>query len=56
VLVSEKYEALLEGIITLLREYALDTVCLNVPDSTFSDKALWRFLQQGILPTSALIA
>ncbi len=50
VLVSEKYEALLEGIITLLKEYALDTVCLNVPDSTFSDKAFRRFLQQGILP------
>src|SRR5215469_3092736 len=35
-LVSEKYEALLEGIITLLKEYALDTICLNVPDSLLS--------------------
>lgn len=50
VLVSEKYEALLEGIVTLLKEHALDTVCLNVPDSTFSDKALQRFLQQNIIP------
>ena len=50
VLISEKYEALLEGIITLLKEYALDTICLNVPDSTFSDKALRRFLQRDIIP------
>jgi hypothetical protein len=50
VLVSEKYEAFLERIITLLKEYALDTVCLNIPDSTLSDKALRRFLQQDILP------
>jgi hypothetical protein len=49
VLVSEEYEGLLEGIIKLLKEYALDTVCLNVPDSTFSDKALRKFLQQSIL-------
>jgi len=48
-LVSDKYEGLLEGIVTLLREYAVDTVCLNVPDSTFSDKALRRFLQEDIL-------
>jgi len=50
VLVSEKYEPLLEDIIALLKEYALVTVCLNIPDSTFSDKALRRFLQQNILP------
>jgi len=56
VLVSEKYEGLLEGIVTLLREYAVDTVCLNVSDSTLSDKALRRFLQDDILATSALIA
>jgi hypothetical protein len=49
VLVSEKHEALLEGIVTLLKEYAVDTVCLNVPDPTFSDKALRTFLQQDIL-------
>lgn len=48
-LVSEKHEALLEGIVTLLKEYAVDTVCLNVPDPTFSDKALRTFLQQDIL-------
>jgi hypothetical protein len=50
VLVSEKYEGVLKGIVTLLREYVVDTVCLNVPDSTLSDKALRRFLQQDILP------
>jgi len=50
VLRSEKYESLLERMVTLLKEYAVDTICLNVPDSTFSDKALRRFLRQGILP------
>jgi len=50
VLVSEKYESLLQYILTLLKEYGVDTICLNVPDSTFSDKALRRFLRQHILP------
>jgi len=49
VLVSEKYEAVLEDIARLLKDYAVDTVCMNVPDSTFSDKALRTFLQQNIL-------
>ncbi len=49
-LVSEEYQALLAGILRLLKEYAVDTVCLNVPDSTFSDKALRPFVQQDILP------
>jgi hypothetical protein len=50
VLVSKKYEGLLEDIITLLKESAVDTVCLNVSDSTLSDMALRRFLKQDILP------
>lgn len=50
VLISEEYEAMLEGIIALLKEYAIDTICLNVPDSTFSDKAIRRFLQRYIFP------
>jgi hypothetical protein len=50
VLVSEKFEGLLQGIVTLLKEYAVDTLCLNVPDSTFSDEALRKLLQQDILP------
>src|SRR5262249_2792799 len=43
VLVSEEYEDLLGGIIGLLKEYAVDTVCLNVQDSTFSNKAYRGF-------------
>jgi len=49
VLVSRKYESLLVRIVKLLKEYGVDTVCLNVPDSTFSDRALKLFLQDGIL-------
>jgi hypothetical protein len=50
VLLSEKYEAVLEDVVRLLKEYQVNTVCLNVPDSTFSDKALRTFLQKDILP------
>ena len=49
VLLSEKNEALLKGVVSVLKEYAVDTVCLNVSDSTFSDRALRAFLQHGIL-------
>jgi len=33
----------------LLKENRVDTICLNVPDSTFSDRALMLFLREGIL-------
>jgi hypothetical protein len=49
VLVSEEYQALLVRIVQLLKEYGVDTVCLNVPDSTFSDRTLRLFLQENIL-------
>jgi len=50
VLLSDEYESLLESIVMLLKEYAVDTICLNVPDSSFSNKALRWFLRQDILP------
>jgi hypothetical protein len=53
-LLSEKNESLLEQIVTLLKVHAVDTICLNVPDSTFSDKALRRFVRQDILPHVAV--
>src|SRR5215475_4092200 len=49
-LVSEKHDALLGPIVALLKQHAVNTVCLNVPDSTFSDRALRLFLNNGILP------
>jgi hypothetical protein len=49
VLLSEKYDALLVRIATLLGEHTVDTICLNVPDSTFSDRVLRLFLEDGIL-------
>jgi hypothetical protein len=49
VLLSEKYDALLDRIATALKEHTVDTICLNVPDSTFSDRALRLFLKNGIL-------
>jgi hypothetical protein len=49
-LVAPQYERLLDSIIRLLNDYEVETVCLNVPDQTFTDGALRRFLQHGILP------
>jgi len=49
VLLSEKYDALLVRIAILLTEHTVDTICLNVPDSTFSDRVLRLFLSDGIL-------
>ena len=49
-LVAQEHEPLLDGIVKLLTNYAVDTVCLNVPNETFSNAALRRFLQNGILP------
>jgi hypothetical protein len=49
VLVSPKREAVLEGIAKLLEQYHVDTVCLNVPDSTFSNPVLRTLLQHGII-------
>jgi hypothetical protein len=46
---SDKYDALLARIVSLLKENRVDTICLNVPDSTFSDGALELFLREGIL-------
>lgn len=49
VLLSEEYAVLLVRIATLLRENIVDTICLNVPDSTFSDRVLKFFLEDNIL-------
>ena len=48
-LTSDKYGTLLAQMVSLLRQNRVDTMCLNVPDSTFSDRALARFLREGIL-------
>lgn len=49
VLVSEKYQELLDRVVKLLKDYEVDTVCLNVPDQTFSDRILRLLLQENIL-------
>ncbi|HEU5401780.1 MAG TPA: hypothetical protein VFU86_10515 [Terriglobales bacterium] len=49
VLTSDKYGTWLARIVSLLKENRVDTICLNVPDSTFSDRALALFLREGIL-------
>jgi len=48
-LISDKYEKLLAGIRKLLKDNKIDTVCLNVPNGTFSDGSLKYFLSDGII-------
>jgi hypothetical protein len=49
-LISERFEELLHAIKKTLVEHRVDTVCLNVPDNTFSDQALAFFLEDEIIP------
>lgn len=46
---SEHYD-LLRKIKKTLIDYEIDTICLNVPDHTFSDNALVYFLEDRIIP------
>ena len=49
-LLSDQYEKLLSDIRKTLKDNRVDTVCLNVPDNTMSDKTLGFFLIEKILP------
>jgi hypothetical protein len=49
-LLSPGHESLLHPVRELLKEYSVDTVCLNVPDRTFSDRSMRYFLDYGIIP------
>ena len=49
-LVTHGHDSLLLRIRNLLGDNEVDTVCLNVPDDTFSDDALGYFLEEGIIP------
>ena len=48
-MISERYDELLDTIKKTLVEHQVDTVCLNVPDKTFSDQALAYFLEDNII-------
>jgi hypothetical protein len=48
-LTSDRHGVLLARIVSLLKENQVDTICLNVSDSTFSDRALALFLREHIL-------
>lgn len=49
-LISDKYEVLLEEIRKTLKDNKIDTACLNVPNETFSDEWIRFFLQENIIP------
>jgi len=49
-LLSAQYEELLHNIKKTLIANQVDTVCLNIPDQTFSDEALAFFLKAQIIP------
>jgi hypothetical protein len=48
-IISERYDELLVAIKKTLVDHRVDTVCLNVPDNTFSDQALAFFLEDKII-------
>lgn len=50
ILISDQYQKLLKDIKKILISNQVDTVCLNVPDNTFSNRALQFFLADNILP------
>lgn len=47
---SDRYEELLRGIKRTLLAHQVDTVCLNISNDAFSDKALAFFLEDEIIP------
>lgn len=49
-LTNPEYEPVLSKIRDTLKNNRVDTVCLNVPDSTMSDEILVYFLSYGIIP------
>lgn len=49
-LLTARYAGLLQDIKKTLIDNQVDTVCLNVPDHTFSDEALAFFLDDKIIP------
>lgn len=50
ILLSNKYKEILLNIRETLADNRIDTVCLNVPDKTMSDKILQFFLAKKIIP------
>ena len=50
ILISDQYKELLHSIKHKLIDNQVDTVCLNIPDNTFSDNALAFFLKDKIIP------
>lgn len=49
-LISDQYDGLLEYIRLTLKNSDVDTICLNVPNETFSDRSLLYFLEENIIP------
>lgn len=50
ILLSGGHKELLDKIREILKDNGIDTVCLNVPDVTMSDKILRFFRQEKIIP------
>ena len=49
-LVSRKYEKLVEFIREILKDNGVDTACLSVPDETVTDRWLRYFLAENVIP------
>jgi len=49
-LISDQYKELLQYIRSTLKDNHVNTICLNVPDKTISDRSLQYFLEENIIP------
>lgn len=49
-LLSDRYKNLLQDIRQILKDNKVDTLCLNIPNETFSDNSLQFFLTENIIP------
>lgn len=49
-LLINDYNNILRDIRRILKENRVDTLCLNIPNETFSDNSIQFFLKEGILP------
>ncbi len=49
-LLSDEYSGVLKQIKRTLKENEIDTLCLNIPNETYSDRSIQLFLEEGIIP------
>ncbi len=49
-LINKEYKNILQNIRRILKDNKIDSLCLNIPNETFSDNSIRFFLSEGIIP------